>query len=143
VSLIFQRLSAATILRSADNIRSLLTGLISTVEVLSIVAVFIYTTVFPESSHTEPTEPGCPSTCKEKFFLAWSWFLFISPFCTNIFVMWMASDISCNDVDDYTIINQPICQVGIRLIKATALCRAGIMCESIHVISSLTISNLA
>ncbi|KAH7182198.1 hypothetical protein DER46DRAFT_491515 [Fusarium sp. MPI-SDFR-AT-0072] len=115
----------------------LLAGLISTVEVLSIVAVFIYTTIFPESSYAEPAEPGCASTWKEKFFLAWSWFLFISPFCTSIFVVWMTSDISCNyDDDDYTILDQPICQVGIRLIKATALFRAGIIAIFLFATSS-------
>ncbi|KAM5529123.1 hypothetical protein FOXYSP1_16967 [Fusarium oxysporum f. sp. phaseoli] len=100
-------------------------SLISAVEVLGIVAIFIYTTIFPESLYAELAEPGRPSTWQEKFLLAWFWFLFISPFCTSIFVMWMASDNPCNDEDDYTIFDQPICQVGIRLIKASALFRAG------------------
>jgi hypothetical protein len=41
-------------------------------------------------------------------------------------VVLMASDISCDPEDDLDM-HQPVCQVGIRLIKATALCRAGIM----------------
>ncbi|EXK78836.1 hypothetical protein FOQG_16502 [Fusarium oxysporum f. sp. raphani 54005] len=123
----FIKLSIATVLRSTVNIRRLIASLISAVEVLGIVAIFIYTTIFPESLYAELAEPGRPSTWQEKFLLAWFWFLFISPFCTSIFVMWMASDNPCNDEDDYTIFDQPICQVGIRLIKASALFRAGTM----------------
>jgi H+/Cl- antiporter ClcA len=94
-----------------------LAALISTIEVLSIVAVFIYTSLRADTE---------TSTFKEKCLRAWFWFLFISPFVTGTMVVLMASDISCDPEDDLDM-HQPICQVGIRLIKATALCRAGIM----------------
>ncbi|KAM5353572.1 hypothetical protein ACJ41O_000222 [Fusarium nematophilum] len=102
---------------------------ISTLEVLSIVAVYICSSLWPDALNTEPAEPGRPSTWQEKFFRAWFWFLFVSPFCTSIFVVLMASDISCGDDDrEYDLMmNHPICRVGVRMIKATALCRAGIM----------------
>jgi hypothetical protein len=106
-----------------SNDCSILAALISTLEVLSIVVVFIFTSLRPS---TLETEPGPSMTLKEKFFRAWFWFLFISPFVTGTMVVLMASDISCDPEDDLDM-HQPICQVGIRLIKATALCRAGIM----------------
>ncbi|SCO77065.1 uncharacterized protein FRV6_01277 [Fusarium oxysporum] len=110
----------------------ILAALISTLEVLSIVAVFIFTSLRPSTLETEP----CPSTTlKEKFFRAWFWFLFISPFITGTMVVLMASDISCDPEDDLDM-HQPICQVGIRLIKATALCRAGIIATFLFATSS-------
>lgn len=102
---------------------SILAAIISTLEVLSIIAVFIYTSLRPEALDSEPSRGA---TLKEKFLRAWFWFLFISPFVTGTMVVLMASDISCDPEDDLDM-HQPVCQVGIRLIKATALCRAGIM----------------
>lgn len=109
---------------TVSNDYSILAALISTLEVLSIVAVFIFTSLRPSALETEPSPST--TTLKEKFFRAWFWFLFISPFITGIMVVLMASDISCDPEDDLDM-HQPICQIGIRLIKATALCRAGIM----------------
>ncbi|KAF5533884.1 hypothetical protein FMEXI_11559 [Fusarium mexicanum] len=110
----------------------ILAALISTLEVLSIVAVFILTSLRPSMLDTEPS----PNTSlKEKFFRAWFWFLFISPFITGTMVVLMASDISCDPEGDLDMF-QPICQVGIRLIKATALCRAGIIATFLFVTSS-------
>ncbi|CAG7559514.1 unnamed protein product [Fusarium equiseti] len=103
----------------------ILAALISTIEVLSIIAVFIYTSL---RSDTE-------SPLKEKVYRAWFWFLFISPFITGTMVVLMASDISCDPEDDLDM-HQPICQVGIRLIKATALCRAGIIATFLFATSS-------
>ncbi|RMJ18578.1 hypothetical protein CDV36_001687 [Fusarium kuroshium] len=99
---------------------------VSTLEVLSIIAVFIYTSISPAAVNAEPVENGRSSTLQEKFLRAWFWFLFVSPFVSSIIVVLMASDISCDDDEDLDV-HQPICKVGIRLIKATALCRAGIM----------------
>ncbi|KAI7772038.1 hypothetical protein LZL87_009201 [Fusarium oxysporum] len=110
----------------------ILAALISTLEVLSIVAVFIFTSLRPS---TLETEPSTSTTLKEKFFRAWFWFLFISPFITGTMVVLMASDISCDPEDDLDM-HQPICQVGIRLIKATALCRAGIIATFLFATSS-------
>ncbi|KAF5564919.1 hypothetical protein FPHYL_4513 [Fusarium phyllophilum] len=110
----------------------ILAALISTLEVLSIVAVFIFTSLRPS---TLDTEPSSSTTLKEKFFRAWFWFLFISPFITGTMVVLMASDISC-DPEDNLDMHQPICQVGIRLIKATALCRAGIIATFLFATSS-------
>ncbi|KAH7244415.1 uncharacterized protein BKA55DRAFT_573869 [Fusarium redolens] len=110
----------------------ILAALISTLEVLSIVVVFIFTSLRPS---TLETEPGPSMTLKEKFFRAWFWFLFISPFVTGTMVVLMASDISCDPEDDLDM-HQPICQVGIRLIKATALCRAGIIATFLFATSS-------
>ncbi|EWY91934.1 hypothetical protein FOYG_08860 [Fusarium oxysporum NRRL 32931] len=110
----------------------ILAALISTLEVLSIVAVFIFTSLRPS---TLETEPNPSTTLKEKFFRAWFWFLFISPFITGTMVVLMASDISCDPEDDLDM-HQPICQVGIRLIKATALCRAGIIATFLFATSS-------
>ncbi|RKL23030.1 hypothetical protein BFJ68_g1234 [Fusarium oxysporum] len=103
-----------------------------TLEVLSIVAVFIFTSLRPSTLETEPSPS---TTLKEKFFRAWFWFLFISPFITGTMVVLMASDISCDPEDDLDM-HQPICQVGIRLIKATALCRAGIIATFLFATSS-------
>ncbi|RGP61618.1 hypothetical protein FSPOR_9944 [Fusarium sporotrichioides] len=105
----------------------ILAALISIVEVLSIVAVFLYASLRPD------TETN--STFKEKCLRAWFWFLFISPFVTGTMVVLMASDISCDPEDDLDM-HQPICQVGIRLIKATALCRAGIIATFLFATSS-------
>ncbi|KAM0550848.1 hypothetical protein ACHAPJ_008712 [Fusarium lateritium] len=102
-------------------------------EVLSIIAVFLYTSIRPDS--LDDTEPGYRSTFKEKLFRTWFWFLFISPFVTGTIVVLMASDISCDPEDDLDM-HQPICQVGIRLIKATALCRAGIIASFLFATSS-------
>ncbi|EXM22102.1 hypothetical protein RAB80_003581 [Fusarium oxysporum f. sp. vasinfectum] len=110
----------------------ILAALISTLEVLSIVAVFIFTSLRPSTLETEPSPS---TTLKEKFFRAWFWFLFISPFITGTMVVLMASDISCDPEDDLDM-HQPICQVGIRLIKATALCRAGIIATFLFATSS-------
>ncbi|KAF5714531.1 hypothetical protein FMUND_7375 [Fusarium mundagurra] len=110
----------------------ILAALISTLEVLSIVAVFIFTSLRPSMLDTEP---GASTTLKEKFFRAWFWFLFISPFITGTMTILMASDISCDPEDDLDMY-QPICQVGIRLIKATALCRAGIIATFLFATSS-------
>ncbi|KAH7163844.1 hypothetical protein DER46DRAFT_625931 [Fusarium sp. MPI-SDFR-AT-0072] len=110
----------------------ILAALISTLEVLSIVAVFIFTSLRPSALETEPSTS---TTLKEKFFRAWFWFLFISPFITGTMVVLMASDISCDPEDDLDM-HQPICQVGIRLIKATALCRAGIIATFLFATSS-------
>ncbi|TVY65779.1 hypothetical protein Focb16_v010060 [Fusarium oxysporum f. sp. cubense] len=110
----------------------ILAALISTLEVLSIVAVFIFTSLRPSTLETEPSPS---TTLKEKFFRAWFWFLFISPFFTGTMVVLMASDISCDPEDDLDM-HQPICQVGIRLIKATALCRAGIIATFLFATSS-------
>ncbi|KAG5789399.1 hypothetical protein H9Q69_011538 [Fusarium xylarioides] len=110
----------------------ILAALISTLEVLSIVAVFIFTSLRPS---TLDTDPSASTTLKEKFFRAWFWFLFISPFITGTMVVLMASDISCDPEDDLDM-HQPICQVGIRLIKATALCRAGIIAIFLFATSS-------
>ncbi|KAF4339685.1 hypothetical protein FBEOM_6394 [Fusarium beomiforme] len=110
----------------------ILAALISTLEVLSIVAVFIFTSLRPSTLETEPSPT---TTLKEKFFRAWFWFLFISPFITGTMVVLMASDISCDPEDDLDM-HQPICQVGIRLIKATALCRAGIIATFLFATSS-------
>ncbi|KAF9779359.1 hypothetical protein IL306_002026 [Fusarium sp. DS 682] len=110
----------------------ILAALISTLEVLSIVTVFIYASLRPS---TLETEPSASTTLKEKFFRAWFWFLFISPFITGTMVVLMASDISCDPEDDLDM-HQPICQVGIRLIKATALCRAGIIATFLFATSS-------
>ncbi|KAF5614185.1 uncharacterized protein FSUBG_65 [Fusarium subglutinans] len=110
----------------------ILAALISTLEVLSIVAVFILTSLRPSMLDTEPS---ASTTLKEKFFRAWFWFLFISPFITGTMVVLMASDISCDPEDDLDMF-QPICQVGIRLIKATALCRAGIIATFLFATSS-------
>ncbi|RGP77944.1 hypothetical protein FLONG3_3901 [Fusarium longipes] len=104
----------------------ILAALISTIEVLSIVAVFLYTSIRPDTD---------TSIFKEKCLRAWFWFLFISPFVTGTLVVLMASDISCDPEDDLDM-HQPICQVGIRLIKATALCRAGIIATFLFVTSS-------
>ncbi|CCT69083.1 uncharacterized protein FFUJ_08020 [Fusarium fujikuroi IMI 58289] len=111
----------------------ILAALISTLEVLSIVAVFIFTSLRPSALDTEPSPST--TTLKEKFFRAWFWFLFISPFITGTMVVLMASDISCDPEDDLDM-HQPICQVGIRLIKATALCRAGIIATFLFATSS-------
>ncbi|KIL95749.1 hypothetical protein FAVG1_00487 [Fusarium avenaceum] len=100
-----------------------LAAAISTLEVLSIIAVFIYTSLRPDALDNESFRGV---TLKEKALRAWFWFLFISPFVTGTMVVLMASDISCDPEDDLDM-HQPICQVGIRLIKATALCRAGII----------------
>ncbi|KAF4467190.1 hypothetical protein FALBO_5973, partial [Fusarium albosuccineum] len=97
-------------------------AVVSTIELLSIIAVFIYTSISPEAFSVEPAEPGRSTTWQEKFFRAWFWFLFISPFVTSALVVILVSDISCDEEDDLAM-NQPICQVGVRLIKATALCR--------------------
>lgn len=102
---------------------SILAAVISTLEVLSIIAVFIYTSLRPDVLDNESFRGV---TLKEKALRAWFWFLFVSPFVTGTMVVLMASDISCDPEDDLDM-HQPICQVGIRLIKATALCRAGIM----------------
>ncbi|KAF4436380.1 hypothetical protein FACUT_6474 [Fusarium acutatum] len=110
----------------------ILAALISTLEVLSIIAVFIFTSLRPSMLDTEPSPS---TTLKEKFFRAWFWFLFISPFITGTMVVLMASDISCDPEDDLDM-HQPICQVGIRLIKATALCRAGIIATFLFATSS-------
>ncbi|KAF5241786.1 hypothetical protein FANTH_9002 [Fusarium anthophilum] len=110
----------------------ILAALISTLEVLSIAAVFILTSLRPSMLDTEPS---ASTTLKEKFFRAWFWFLFISPFITGTMVVLMASDISCDPDDDLDMF-QPICQVGIRLIKATALCRAGIIATFLFATSS-------
>ncbi|KAH7216458.1 hypothetical protein BKA60DRAFT_542078 [Fusarium oxysporum] len=110
----------------------ILAALISTLEVLSIIAVFIFTSLRPSTLETEPSPS---TTLKEKFFRAWFWFLFISPFITGTMVVLMASDISCDPEDDLDM-HQPICQVGIRLIKATALCRAGIIATFLFATSS-------
>ncbi|KAF5979179.1 hypothetical protein FCOIX_5462 [Fusarium coicis] len=110
----------------------ILAALISTLEVLSIVAVFIFTSLRPSMLDTEPS---ASTTLKEKFFRGWFWFLFISPFITGTMVVLMASDISCDPEDDLDMY-QPICQVGIRLIKATALCRAGIIAAFLFATSS-------
>ncbi|KAF5679313.1 hypothetical protein FCIRC_6158 [Fusarium circinatum] len=110
----------------------ILAALISTLEVLSIAAVFILTSLRPSMLDTEPS---ASTTLKEKFFRAWFWFLFISPFITGTMVVLMASDISCDPEDDLDMF-QPICQVGIRLIKATALCRAGIIATFLFATSS-------
>lgn len=113
---------------------SILAAAISTLEVLSIIAVFIYTSLRPEALDNESFRGV---TLKEKALRAWFWFLFISPFVTGTMVVLMASDISCDPEDDLDM-HQPICQVGIRLIKATALCRAGIM----YVFASIACSPL-
>ncbi|UZP35213.1 hypothetical protein NXS19_003029 [Fusarium pseudograminearum] len=105
----------------------ILAALISIVEVLSIVAVFIYASLRADTDTN--------STFKEKCLRAWFWFLFISPFVTGTMVVLMASDISCDPEDDLDM-HQPICQVGIRLIKATALCRAGIIASFLFATSS-------
>ncbi|KAF5229662.1 hypothetical protein FAUST_10299 [Fusarium austroamericanum] len=105
----------------------ILAALISIVEVLSIVAVFIYASL--------RSDDDTNSTFKEKCLRAWFWFLFISPFVTGTMVVLMASDISC-DLEDDLDMHQPICQVGIRLIKATALCRAGIIASFLFATSS-------
>ncbi|KAF5679776.1 hypothetical protein FHETE_667 [Fusarium heterosporum] len=110
----------------------ILAAFISTLEVLSIVAVFIYTSLRPETLDTEPSQG---TTLKEKMLRAWFWFLFVSPFVTSTMVVLMASDISCDPEDDLDM-HQPICQVGIRLIKATALCRAGIIATFLFATSS-------
>ncbi|KAF4995387.1 hypothetical protein FGRMN_5171 [Fusarium graminum] len=110
----------------------ILAAFISTLEVLSIVAVFIYTSLRPD---TFDAKPGKGTTLKEKTLRAWFWFLFISPFVTSTMVVLMASDISCDPEDDLDM-HQPICQVGIRLIKATALCRAGIIATFLFATSS-------
>ncbi|KAF4435927.1 hypothetical protein F53441_13384 [Fusarium austroafricanum] len=110
----------------------ILAAIISTLEVLSIAVVFIFTSLRSVSLDTEPTPTG---TLKEKAFRAWFWFLFISPFITGTMVVIMASDISCDPEDDLDM-HQPICQVGIRLIKATALCRAGIIATFLFATSS-------
>ncbi|ENH74500.1 hypothetical protein FOC1_g10009918 [Fusarium oxysporum f. sp. cubense race 1] len=117
---------------TVSNECSILAALISTLEVLSIVAVFIFTSLRPSTLETEPSPS---TTLKEKFFRAWFWFLFISPFITGTMVVLMASDISCDPEDDLDM-HQPICQVGIRLIKATALCRAGIIATFLFATSS-------
>ncbi|TVY62367.1 hypothetical protein Focb16_v004360 [Fusarium oxysporum f. sp. cubense] len=101
-----------------------LAALISTIEVLSIVAVFICTSIRRDS--LTDTEPSRGSTLKEKFFRSWFQFLFISPLVTGTMVVVMASDTSCDPEGDLDM-HQPICQVGMRLIKATGVCRAGIM----------------
>ncbi|KAM0186139.1 hypothetical protein ACHAPI_011829 [Fusarium lateritium] len=106
----------------------ILAAVISTLEVLSIIAVFIYTSLRPEA-----LESG--TTLKEKALRAWFWFLFVSPFVTGTMVVLMASNISCDPEDDLDM-HQPICQVGIRLIKATALCRAGIVATFLFATSS-------
>ncbi|KAM0425307.1 hypothetical protein ACHAPT_009363 [Fusarium lateritium] len=109
-----------------------LAAAVSTLEVLSIMAVFIYTSI---SRNVEPVDNGRSSALQEKFLRAWFWFLFISPFVSSIVVVLMASDISCDE--DYDLeIHQPICKVGIRLIKATALCRAGIIAIFLFAMSS-------
>lgn len=108
----------ASIKKNVANLYSILAALISIIEVLSIVAVFIYASL--------RSDDDTNSTFKEKCLRVWFWFLFISPFVTGTMVVLMASDISCDPEDDLDM-HQPICQVGIRLIKATALCRAGIM----------------
>ncbi|KAG7408884.1 hypothetical protein Forpe1208_v012312 [Fusarium oxysporum f. sp. rapae] len=110
----------------------ILAALISTFEVLSIAVVFNLTSLRPS---TLDTEPSSGTTLKEKCFRAWFWFLFISPFVTGTMVVLMASDISCDPEDDLDM-HQPICQVGIRLIKATALCRAGIIATFLFAMSS-------
>lgn len=122
----FKQLPVAVVLRSDPKARRLLAGMISTLEVLSIIAVLICTSMYPESFNAEPAQTGRLSSWQEKFFQAWFWFLFSSPFCTSILVVLMVNDISCDKDDDMTI-KQPVCRVGIRLIKGTALCRAGIM----------------
>ncbi|KAL5603621.1 hypothetical protein FOVSG1_006371 [Fusarium oxysporum f. sp. vasinfectum] len=111
----------------------ILAALISTIEILSIVAVFICTSIRRDS--LTDTEPSRGSNLKEKFFRTWSWFLFISPFVTGTMVVFMASDISCDPEDDLDMY-QPICQVGIHLIKATALCRVGIIASFLFATSS-------
>ncbi|KAF5018892.1 hypothetical protein F66182_9111 [Fusarium sp. NRRL 66182] len=103
----------------------LLAASISTLEVLSIFVVFICTS-FRKDTLID-IEASRFGPLKETIFRTWFWFLFISPLVTSTFVVLMASDISCNPDDDLDM-NQPICIVGVRLIKATALCRAGIMC---------------
>ncbi|KAM0494682.1 hypothetical protein ACHAP8_008552 [Fusarium lateritium] len=105
----------------------ILAAVVSIVEVLSIVAVFIYTSL--------RTDTETNSILKEKCLRAWFWFLFISPFVTGTMVVLMASDISCDPEDDLDM-HQPICQVGIRLIKTTALCRAGIIATFLFATSS-------
>ncbi|KAM0347403.1 hypothetical protein ACHAPU_004924 [Fusarium lateritium] len=110
----------------------ILAAIISTLEVLSIVAVFVYTSLRPDTLDTEPSKG---TTLKEKILRTWFWFLFISPFVTSTVVVLMASDISCDPEDDLDM-HQPICQVGIRLIKATALCRAGIIATFLFATSS-------
>ncbi|SPJ81631.1 uncharacterized protein FTOL_09036 [Fusarium torulosum] len=110
----------------------ILAAIISTLEVLSIIAVFIYTSLRPEALDSEPSRGA---TLKEKALRAWFWFLFISPFVTGTMVVLMASDISCDPEDDLDM-HQPVCQVGIRLIKATALCRAGVIATFLFVTSS-------
>jgi hypothetical protein len=117
--------------------RSILAAIISTLEVLSIIAVFIYTSLRPEALDSEPSRGV---TLKEKALRAWFWFLFISPFVTGTMVVLMASDISCDPEDDLDM-HQPICQVGIRLIKATALCRAGIMYVFSSIVCSPPVTN--
>ncbi|WAO97040.1 Hypothetical protein NCS54_01474500 [Fusarium falciforme] len=114
----------------------LLAGMISSLEVLSIIAVLICTSMYPESFNAEPAQTGRPSSWQEKFFQAWFWFLFSCPFCTSILVVLMVNDISCDKDDDMTI-KQPVCRVGIRLIKGTALCRAGIILIFLFATSSL------
>ncbi|KAJ4316138.1 hypothetical protein N0V84_007994 [Fusarium piperis] len=101
-----------------------LAAVVSTLEVLSIVAVFIYTSIC--APNTEPVENGRLSTLQEKFLRAWFWFLFISPFVSSILVVLLASDRSCDEDEDLDL-HQPICKVGVRLVKATALCRAAII----------------
>ncbi|RSL68912.1 hypothetical protein CEP54_002526 [Fusarium duplospermum] len=108
---------------------------VSTLEVLSIIAVFIYTSISPSTLNAEPVENGRSSTLQEKFLRAWFWFLFVSPFVSSIVVVLMASDISCDEDEDLDV-HQPICKVGIRLIKATALCRAGIIAIFLFAMSS-------
>lgn len=108
---------------------------VSTLEVLSIIAVFIYTSLSPAALNAEPVENGRSSTLQEKFLRAWFWFLFVSPLVSSIVVVLMASDISC-DEDEVLDIHQPICKVGIRLIKATALFRAAIIAIFLFAMSS-------
>ncbi|KAF4973266.1 hypothetical protein FZEAL_9365 [Fusarium zealandicum] len=111
-----------------------LAGMASALEVLSIVAVFLYTSRSSNAFASEPTEPGRPKEWQEKAFRAWFWFLFVSPLATSGLVVFMASDIAC-DYDDLAM-HIPICRIGIRLIKATALCRGLIVAIFLFATSS-------